>query len=89
MPTSPNASRTTAVTTLGAHRVKAMTETKTRHGWLSLYAGAFAGMLGAGVALAASSFGTLRSIGLLWVSVVLSVLAIAMALASLFLPRRS
>jgi hypothetical protein len=69
--------------------VRAMTETKTRRGWLSLYAGAFAVMLGAGVALAASSLGTLRSIGLLWFSVVLSVLAIALALASLFLPRRS
>jgi uncharacterized membrane protein len=67
----------------------AMTETETRRGWLSLYAGAFAVMIGAGVALAASSLGTLRSIGLLWVSVVLSVLAIALALASLVLPRRS
>ena len=67
----------------------AMTETKVRRGWLSLYAGAFAVMLGAGVALAASSLGTLRSIGLLWVSAVLSVLAIALALVALLLPRRS
>ena len=67
----------------------AMTETKTRRGWLSVYAGAFAIMLGAGVALAASSLGTLRSIGLLWVSAVLSILAIALALVSVFLPRRS
>ena len=66
-----------------------MTETKTRQGWLSLYAGAFAVMLGAGIALAASSLGTLRSIGLLWVSVVLSVLAIALALVALVLPGRS
>jgi uncharacterized membrane protein len=66
-----------------------MTETKTRRGWLSLYAGAFALMLGAGIALSASSLGTLRSIGLLWFSVVLSVLAIALALVSVFLPRRS
>ncbi|HJU57915.1 MAG TPA: hypothetical protein VJ774_04195 [Actinomycetota bacterium] len=66
-----------------------MTETKTRRGWLSVYAGAFAIMLGAGVALAASSLGTLRSIGLLWVSAVLSILAIALALVSVFLPRRS
>jgi hypothetical protein len=69
--------------------MEAMTETETRRGWLSLYAGAFTVMIGAGVALAASSLGTLRSIGLLWVSVVLSVLAIALALASLVLPRRS
>jgi hypothetical protein len=68
---------------------KTMTETKTRRGWLTLYAGAFALMLGAGVALSASSLGTLRSIGLLWLSAVFSVLAIALALASLFLPRRS
>lgn len=66
-----------------------MIETKTRRGWVSLYAGAFAVMLGAGVALAAASLGNLRSIGLLRVSAVLSVLAIALALASLFLPRRS
>ena len=56
---------------------------------MSLYAGAFAVMLGAGGALAAASLGNLRSIGLLRVSAVLSVLAIALALASLFLPRRS
>ena len=66
-----------------------MIETKTRRGWVSLYAGAFAVMLGAGVALAIASLGNLRSIGLLRVSAVLSVLAIALALASLFLPRRS
>jgi hypothetical protein len=66
-----------------------MTETNRRRGWLSLYAGAFALMLGAGIALSASSLGTLRSMGLLWTSAVLSVLAIAVALASLFLPRRS
>jgi uncharacterized membrane protein len=66
-----------------------MKQTKSHRGWLSLYAGAFAVMLGAGVALVASSLGTLRSIGLLWVSAVLSVLAIALALAGLFLPRRS
>ncbi len=69
--------------------IGAMTETDRRRGRPSLYAGAFAVMLGAGVALAASSLGTLRSIGLLWVSAALSVLAIALALASLALPRRS
>jgi uncharacterized membrane protein len=66
-----------------------MRRTETHRGWLSLYTGAFAVMLGAGVALAASSLGTLRSIGLLWISVVLSVVAIALAVASVFLPRRS
>jgi uncharacterized membrane protein len=74
---------------VGAAPVRPMTDTKTRQGWLSLYAGAFAVMLAAGVALAASSLGTLRSIGLLWVSAVLSVLAIALALVSLFLPRQT
>jgi uncharacterized membrane protein len=69
--------------------VGAMTATRTGRGWLSLYAVAFALMLAAGVALAASSLGTLRSIGLLWLSAVLSVLAIALALVSVFLPRRS
>lgn len=75
--------------TVRAVQGEAVSETKARHGWLSLYAGAFAVMFGAGIALAASSLGTLRSIGLLWVSVVLSVLAIVLALASLFVPRRS
>jgi hypothetical protein len=65
-----------------------MTDTETRRGWLSLYAVAFALMLAAGIALAASSLGTLRSIGLLWLSAVSSVLAIAVALLSLLLPRR-
>ncbi len=55
---------------------------------MSLYAGAFVVMLGAGAALAASSLGSLRSIGLLWVSVVLSSLAVVLAVLSLFLPRR-
>jgi uncharacterized membrane protein len=75
--------------TVRAAQGGAVSETKARHGWLSLYAGAFVVMFGAGIALAASSLGTLRSIGLLWVSVVLSVLAIALALASMFVPRRS
>lgn len=75
--------------TVRAVQGEAVSETKARHGWLSLYAGAFAVMFGAGIALAASSLGTLRSIGLLWVCVVLSVLAIVLALASLFVPRRS
>jgi uncharacterized membrane protein len=65
-----------------------MGESERRHGWLSLYAGAFAVMLGAGVAIAASSLGSLRSIGLLWVSVVLSCLAIVLAVVSVVLPRR-
>ena len=74
---------------MGATPVRPMTESKAPQGGLSLYAGAFAVMLAAGVALAASSLGTLRSIGLLWVSAVLSVLAIALALVSLFMPRQT
>jgi hypothetical protein len=66
-----------------------MGEPTRRRGWVSLYAGAFALLLAAGVALVASSLGQLRSIGLLWVSVVLSAVAIALAVASLVIPRRS
>jgi hypothetical protein len=59
-----------------------------RRGWVSLYAAAFALMVGAGVALAASSLGTLRSIGLLRLSAWLSAGAIVVAVASVALPRR-
>jgi hypothetical protein len=45
-------------------------------------------MLSAGVALAASSLGSLRSIGLLWVSALLSVAAIVVAVASVRVRRR-
>ncbi|HET7237009.1 MAG TPA: hypothetical protein VFK59_11340 [Actinomycetota bacterium] len=59
-----------------------------RRGWATLYAVAFGLMLGAGVALAASSLGSLRSMGLLWLSGSLSIGAIAVAVVSLFVPRR-
>jgi len=60
-----------------------------RRGWVSLYVAAFALMLGSGVAIAASSLGSLRSIGLLWFSAALSVGAIAAAVLAVVLPRRS
>ncbi len=66
-----------------------MGEPTGRRGWVSLYAGAFVLLLASGVALAASSLGTLRSIGLLWMSALLSTAAIAVAVLSLVLPRRS
>ena len=70
----------------GAGRAEAATPR--RRGWVSLYATAFALMLGAGLALGASSLGSLRSFGLLWLSVTLSVAAIAAGLLSVLLPRR-
>jgi hypothetical protein len=60
---------------------------KPRRGWVSLYAVAFGLMLGAGVALAASSLGSLRSIGLLWLSAALSGAAIVVAVVSILGPR--
>jgi hypothetical protein len=54
---------------------------------VSLYAVAFGLMLGAGVALAASSLGSLRSIGLLWLSAALSGAAIVVAVVSILGPR--
>jgi hypothetical protein len=50
---------------------------------------AFGLMLGAGVALASSSLGSLRSMGLLRLSAALSVAAIGVGIASVLLPRRS
>ena len=44
--------------------------------------------VGAGVALVASSAGALRSIGLLWLSALLSAAAIIAAVAAVILPRR-
>jgi hypothetical protein len=61
---------------------------ETRKGWVSLYAAAFAIMLVAAIALMASSLGSLRSIGLLWISSVLSLLAAGLAVASVLVPRR-
>ena len=66
-----------------------MDESRPPRGWVSLYAVAFALMLGAATVLVASSLGSLRSIGLLWVSTCLSIAAIAVAVASLLVPRRS
>src|SRR4029450_6941319 len=57
-------------------------------GWVSLYAAAFALMLVAAIALMASSLGSLRSIGLLWISSALSLLAAGLAVASVLVPRR-
>ncbi|HET9249604.1 MAG TPA: hypothetical protein VFP13_06650 [Actinomycetota bacterium] len=61
---------------------------KRRRGWVSLYAAAFVLMLVAAIALMASSLGSLRSIGLLWFSSVLSVLGAGLAVASVLVPRR-
>ena len=65
-----------------------MDEPIRRRGWVSLYAVAFALMLVAAIALMASSLGSLRSIGLLWVSSVLSLLSLGLAVASVLVPRR-
>jgi hypothetical protein len=66
-----------------------MGDPKRRRGWVSLYAAAFVLMLVAVLALMASSLGSLRSIGLLWVSSVFSVVATGLAVASALVPRRS
>jgi hypothetical protein len=66
----------------------APTSAPPRKGWVSLYGAAFALMLVAAIALMASSLGSLRSIGLLWISSVLSLLAAGMAVASVLVPRR-
>ena len=58
-------------------------------GRVSLYAAAFALMLAAAIALMASSLGSLRSIGLLWISSALSLLAAGLAVASIVVPRRA
>ncbi|HKN80173.1 MAG TPA: hypothetical protein VJZ98_02435 [Actinomycetota bacterium] len=55
---------------------------------MSLYAAAFALMLAAAIALMASSLGSLRSIGLLWISSALSLIAAGLAVASVVVPRR-
>ena len=61
---------------------------QTRRGRISLYAVAFALMAAAAIALVTSSLGSLRSIGLLWLSSALSVAAIVVAVASVLVPRR-
>ena len=66
-----------------------MTEEPTKiRGWVSLYALAFALLVGAGVALVASAAGFLESTKLLWVSTALSAAAIAVAIIGVALPRR-
>jgi hypothetical protein len=55
---------------------------------VSLYAVAFALMLVAAIALMASSLGSLRSIGLLWISSALSLLSAGLAVVSVLVPRR-
>ncbi len=55
---------------------------------MSLYAAAFVLMLVGAVALMASSLGSLRSIGLLWISSALSLAAAGLAVASVLVPRR-
>jgi hypothetical protein len=64
------------------------TQPKPRRGWISVYAAAFALMAAAAIALVASSLGSLRSIGLLWFSIALSLAAILAAIASVLVPRR-
>ena len=61
--------------------------TPPRKGWVSLYAVACALMRVAAIALMASSLGSLRSIGLLWISSALSLLATGLAVASVLVPR--
>ena len=65
-----------------------VTDEPQRRGWVSLYAVAFALMLVAAIALMASSLGSLRSIGLLWISSALSLLSAGLAVASVLVPRR-
>ncbi len=65
-----------------------MGEPRRRRGWVRLYAAAFVLMLVGAVALMVASLGSLRSIGLLWVSSASSLVAVALAVASVVVPRR-
>ncbi len=65
-----------------------MDEPKTRRGWVSLYALAFALLLVAGLLFVVASLGHLESLRLLRVSALVSGAAIALAIASVALPRR-
>ncbi|MFB3737742.1 MAG: hypothetical protein ACE14W_02105 [Candidatus Velamenicoccus archaeovorus] len=56
-----------------------------RVGW---YAAAFALMIAAAVVLVVTSLGSLNSLRLLWVSAVLSALAIVLSVISVMVPRR-
>jgi hypothetical protein len=62
--------------------------TKRPRGWVSVYALAFALLLGAGAAMGASAVGLLASTRLLWTSTILSGVAILVAVTSVVLPRR-
>jgi len=57
-------------------------------GWASMYAVAFVLLVGAGAAMAAAAVSLLSSTRLLWVSAILSALAIVVAVVSVLLPRR-
>lgn len=61
---------------------------RSRRGWVSLYAVAFALMAVAGIILVIASLGSLKSIGLLWVSAGFSAAAVVAAVASVAVPRR-
>ena len=61
---------------------------RSRRGWVSLYAVAFALMGVAGIILVVASLGSLNSIGLLWVSAGFSAAAVVAAVASVAVPRR-
>jgi hypothetical protein len=61
---------------------------RSRRGSVSLYAVAFALMGVAGIILVVASLGSLKSIGLLWVSAGFSVAAVVAAVASVAVPRR-
>jgi hypothetical protein len=63
-------------------------EPRPRRGWVSLYAVAFVLMAIAGGLFVASFLGRLESIRLLWASAWVSVAAIAVAAASVLVPRR-
>ena len=65
-----------------------MEQAHQRRGWISVYAVAFGLMVAAAITLVASSLGSLRSIGLLWISSALSLAAIAAAIVSVLVPRR-
>ncbi|MGH2539704.1 MAG: hypothetical protein ACRDGK_04220 [Actinomycetota bacterium] len=55
---------------------------------MSLYAAAFVAMLAAGALLGLAARELLRENGLLWASIALSGLALALAVLSLVVPRR-
>lgn len=61
---------------------------RSRRGWVSLYAVAFALMAFAGIILVVASLGSLNSIGLLWISAGFSAAALVAAVASVAAPRR-